>query len=235
MSVSARKIAISVAIAVAIIAVWVVLSSGKLDVGAVVEWLEQVGGRWWAPLAFIALYTVFNLVLAPATALTLSAGVIWGWLLGGVWVLAASTVGSAVPYLIGRSGSRRVERILRRRAERLHRMLESEGFLTLLLMRLIPIVPYNVLNYAAGVARIAPRDYFVATFVGTIPGIFIFTYLASALFAGLVSPREAFLRVIVAGLLLGALALVSRLFAGRVRERLGGGETSQKPEARSQR
>ncbi|MFN2239995.1 MAG: VTT domain-containing protein, partial [Thermoanaerobaculia bacterium] len=87
-------------------------------------------------------------------------------------------------------------------------------------MRLVPIVPYNVLNYAAGAARISPRDYFVATFVGTIPGIFIFTYLASALFAGLVSPREAFLRVIVAGLLLGTLALVSRLFAARVRERL---------------
>ncbi|MFN2239994.1 MAG: TVP38/TMEM64 family protein, partial [Thermoanaerobaculia bacterium] len=122
---SARRIVIAVAIGVAIISVWIALSSGTLDVDGVVGWLEQVGGRWWAPLAFIALYTVFNLVLAPATALTLSAGVIWGWLLGGVWVLVASTVGSAFPYLIGRSGSRRVEQILRRRAERLNRMLES--------------------------------------------------------------------------------------------------------------
>jgi uncharacterized membrane protein YdjX (TVP38/TMEM64 family) len=57
-------------------------------------------------------------------------------------------------------------------------------------MRLVPIVPYNVLNYAAGLAGVKTRDYLVATFIGTIPGIFILTYLASSIASGLVSPHS---------------------------------------------
>jgi uncharacterized membrane protein YdjX (TVP38/TMEM64 family) len=187
---------------------------------AVAEWLAMVGDHWWAPLVFIALYTLFNTLLVPATILTLTAGVVWGWWIGGLWVLAASTIGSAVPYLIGRSGEAWIGGLLKNRAGRIHDALRHEGFMTLLLMRLVPIVPYNVLNYVAGLAGIGLRDYFVATFAGTIPGIFIFTYLASSIAAGLVSPRQAFVRILIAGVLLAALALVSRTFAGKVRKRI---------------
>ena len=83
-----------------------------------------------------------------------------------------------------------------------------------------PIVPYNILNYAAGVAGISVRDDLLATFTGTIPGIFIFTYLASSIASGLVSPRAALLRILIAGALLAMLALASRFFAGRVKARL---------------
>ncbi|HEY3053608.1 MAG TPA: TVP38/TMEM64 family protein [Thermoanaerobaculia bacterium] len=186
----------------------------------IAQWLRDVGDRWWAPIAFVGLYTVFNVFLVPATILTLTAGVVWGWLIGGLWVLAASTVASALPYFVGRSGAGWAEELLERRAGRIHRALRNEGFISLLLMRLVPVVPYNVLNYAAGVAGIKVRDYLLATFIGTIPGIFIFTYLASSIASGLVSPRAAFVRILIAGGLLGALALASRLLAGRVRARL---------------
>ena len=93
--------------------------------------------------------------------------------------------------------------------------------MSLLLMRLVPIVPYNILNYAAGLAGIPFRTYVAATFIGTIPGIFIFTYLASSISAGLVSPRQAFVRILIAGVLLAGLAVISRLFAGKVKARLG--------------
>lgn len=92
--------------------------------------------------------------------------------------------------------------------------------MTLLLLRLIPIIPYNILNYVAGLACIKPREYVTATFIGTIPGIFIFTYLASSIASGLVSPRQAFVRILIAGALLAALALVSRFFANKVKSRL---------------
>jgi uncharacterized membrane protein YdjX (TVP38/TMEM64 family) len=186
----------------------------------IAQWLRAAGDRWWAPVAFIGLYVVFDVFLIPATILTLTAGVVWGWLLGGLWVLAASTVASAVPYFIGRSGAGWAEELLERRAGRIHRALKDEGFMSLLLMRLVPIVPYNILNYAAGVAGIKVRDYLLATFIGTIPGIFVFTYLASSIASGLVSPRAAFVRILIAGVLLAALALTSRFFAGRVKAKL---------------
>lgn len=204
---------------VAVIAFFVLRDRG-VDPRRIGEWLASVGDRWWAPIVFIALYAVFNTALLPATILTLTAGVVWGWLVGGLWVLAASTIGSAIPYWIARSGAGWVEELMHRRAPRILGALKKEGFMTLLLLRLVPIFPYNVLNYAAGLAGIRPRDYLAATFFGTIPGIFIFTYLASSIAAGLVSPRQAFVRILIAGALLAALALVSRFFSGRVKSRL---------------
>jgi uncharacterized membrane protein YdjX (TVP38/TMEM64 family) len=202
------------------VAAFLFLRSRGIHPQQIAEWLRAVGDRWWAPVAFIGLYIAFNVFLVPATILSLTAGVVWGWWIGGLWVLAASTVASAVPYFIGRSGAGWAEKLLERRAARIHRALRNEGFMSLLLMRLVPIVPYNILNYAAGVAGIKLRDYLLATFIGTIPGIFIFTYLASSIASGLVSPRAAFVRILIAGALLAALALVSRFFAGRVRARL---------------
>lgn len=213
-----KKIAIIAIVVAAGVAAYFVLRSYGVHPRDVARWLQSVGDRWWAPVAFILLYTLFNTFLLPATVLTLTAGVVWGWLVGGLWVLAASTIGSAVPYLIARSGASSFKAFLQRRAGRVYKTLQNEGFMSLLLMRFVPVVPYNVLNYAAGFAGIPFRTYLLATFIGTIPGIFIFTYLASAISAGVVSPRQAFVRILIAGALLAALALVSRIFAGRVKE-----------------
>ncbi len=216
-----RRLWVVIAVVVGGAMIATILVRNGVHPRAVAEWLAVIGDRWWAPVVFIALYALFNTLLVPATILTLTAGVVWGWWIGGLWVLAASTIGSAVPYLIGRSGAASIDDLLKRRAGRIHDALRHEGFMTLLLMRLIPIVPYNVLNYAAGLAGIGMREYLLATFAGTIPGIFIFTYLAASIATGLVSPRQAFVRILIAGALLAALALVSRTFAGRVRKRVG--------------
>lgn len=185
-----------------------------IDPAQATTYLKSIGDTWWAPLVFIALYSLFNVFLVPGTLLTLTAGAVWGWLAGGVWVLLASTIGSAIPYIIARAaGSGWVDELVRRRAPGLRDRLEREGFTALLLMRLIPLVPYNVLNYAAGLGGIRPRDYIIATFVGTFPGIFIFTTLADGIAAGLVSPRAALLRVLLAGVLLAALAILTRIAA----------------------
>ncbi|MHB0968330.1 MAG: TVP38/TMEM64 family protein [Thermoanaerobaculia bacterium] len=202
-----------------IVALW--FSPLRASVGTVATALEQLRGAWWAPLLFIATYAIANVLLFPATPLSLAAGVVWGWWAGGLWVLVASTIGSMFPYLIGRRGSDAVERMLRTRGGAgMLDALRKEGFVSLLLMRLVPLVPYNVLNYAAGFAGVRPRDYVLATFAGTIPGIFTFTYLADAIRMGVVSPRDALARVAVAGVLLGALIIGTRIFASRVRRRL---------------
>lgn len=184
-------------------------------------WLKSVGNIWWAPAVFILFYCIFNVLLVPATILSLTAGAVWGWWKGGLWVLVASTIASAIPFFLARStGSAWIETLVRKRASGLYEKLHNEGFITLLLLRLVPIAPYNILNYAAGLAGIRTRHYLIATFIGTIPGIFIFTYLADSIAAGVISPGQAFVRILVAGVFLAALALISRFLAGRVRKRL---------------
>ncbi|HVT44526.1 MAG TPA: TVP38/TMEM64 family protein [Thermoanaerobaculia bacterium] len=215
-----KKIALLTGAAGVAVVAFLVLRSRGVDPRQIGEWLAGAGDRWWAPVAFIGLYALFNTTLLPATALTLTAGVVWGWFVGGLWVLAASTIGSAIPYWIAWSGSGWVEEVMSRKAPRMLGALKKEGFMTLLLLRLIPVIPYNILNYVAGLACIRPREYLAATFIGTIPGIFIFTWLASSIAAGLVSPRQAFVRILIAGALLAALAIVSRFFSDKVRARL---------------
>jgi uncharacterized membrane protein YdjX (TVP38/TMEM64 family) len=92
-----------------------------------------------------------------------------------------------------------------------------------------------VLNYASGVAGIAPRPYILATFLGTAPGLFIYTYMADSLFNGLLSPRTAVTRVAIAGVLLAILVISTRMFASRMQRRgvlseLEDGDEGSEPE-----
>jgi uncharacterized membrane protein YdjX (TVP38/TMEM64 family) len=215
-----RRILAAALAVLGLLALILTVRSSGLRPDAVAAWLRSIADFWWAPLAFVLLYSAFNLALVPATILTLTAGVVWGWLEGGAWVLLASTIGSAAPYFLARSGSGPIVEAMKRRAARLANALYREGFTTLLLLRLVPIFPYNLLNYAAGLAGIRPRDYLLATFAGTIPGIFIFTYFADSLAAGVLTRGEAFIRILFAGVLLAVLVVTGRLMGGRVRKRL---------------
>ena len=122
-----RRLPIAIAIA-AIGAALFILRDRGIDPGQIGRWLSSVGDRWWAPVAFIGLYTVFNTFLIPATILTLTAGVVWGWLAGGLWVMVASAIASAVPYFIGRLGAGSVYRLLQHKAPRVYESLQREGF-----------------------------------------------------------------------------------------------------------
>jgi uncharacterized membrane protein YdjX (TVP38/TMEM64 family) len=215
-----RRILIAALAVLGLLALVLTVRVSGLRPEAVAAWLRDIADSWWAPLAFVLLYAAFNLALLPATILTLTAGVVWGWLEGGAWVLLASTIGSAAPYFLARRGSGPIIDAIKRRAARLANALYREGFTTLLLLRLVPVFPYNLLNYAAGLAGIGPRDYLLATFIGTIPGIFIFTYFADSLAAGVLTRGDAFVRIVLAGALLAGLILIGRLMGGRVRKRV---------------
>lgn len=220
----AARLRVAITLAVVAIAAAIIFFTPLRDYLAPAEIrgrLEAIAGNWWAPLVFILLYCcATTFFIPPATALSLAAGVIWGWWIGGLWVLAASTVASMIPYLIGRTGGGWLSSRIPGAAKDLYRKLQNEGFITLLLLRLVPVVPYGALNYASGLALISVRDYFLATAIGTIPGIFIFTYLSDSIAAGAISGGQAFVRILIAGALLAALVLISRLLAARVKRRI---------------
>lgn len=208
----------------AVVAVRLSGAAGWVDLQRITALLEPVGRLWWAPVVTAALYVGFNLVGLPGSVLTIASGVVWGWLAGGSIALFGSILGTAVPYLLARSHAPVIGKRIRRRAVWLHRLLEREGFTTLLMLRLIPSLPYAVINYAAGFAGIRPRHYFSATILGTIPGVFVTTWLASAIFNGEISIRQALLRIAVAGGIIGGLVLTTRLL--RRRRAASGGNAS---------
>lgn len=206
-------------IVIAAIAFVVVLGAISLAAGAAVdaeelaqfiERLRSFGSRWWAPAALIAAFVVINLIGIPGTPLTLAAGVVWGWLAGGAWVMAAVMIGTTVPYLITRRGFPRLRRTIETRFGALSGRLRGHGLTNVALLRLVHVFPFAAISYAAGLADVKLRDYLIGTFLGTLPGVLIYTYLADSILRGLVSKQEAAVRIAVAAVLLGVLIVASR-------------------------
>lgn len=126
---------------------------------------------WAAPAAFVALYALITLTPAPATVLSVAAGVLFG-VAGGLGVVMAGALLSAtgafaLARLLGRDAVAGVDSD---RLRRLDTMLARRGLLAVIGVRLVPLLPFTALNYACGLAGVRTRDYLLGTAVGILPG-----------------------------------------------------------------
>lgn len=142
--------------------------------------IDSVGR--WGFLLFVALYVLATVFLIPGLLLTLGAGVLFGVVKGTLVVSVASILGAVCAFLLGRSAVR--ERIATRiaknpRFDAIDRAVAREGWKIVLLTRLSPVFPFNLLNYAYGLTRISLRHYFWASWVGMLPGTVMYVYLGS--------------------------------------------------------
>lgn len=175
------KLAAAMALATALGVALVVLPIGRW-LAAFLEHVQALGV--WGPLAVAAAYIPAALLAIPGSILTLGAGLLFGVALGTVTVSIGSTLGALAAFLIarrtgGRALARRIEASPRFRA--LSRAIEGQGLRIVLLTRLSPAFPYNVLNYAYGLTPVRTRDYLLGTWLGMLPGTLMYVYLGSAL------------------------------------------------------
>lgn len=168
-------------------------------------WLHQAG--IWAPIIYIALYTVATLLILPSTALNLTGGAIFGPWLGTLWTTVAAIIAAVVSFTFTRTVGR--ETIARRLAGRWQAMdaeMRQGGLFYMFAIRLLPIIPYGLVNFAAGLTSIRFRDYFLGTVMGTVPGVLPFVMIGSS---GLQAMRTG--NVLP---LMGALGLTGLLVGG---------------------
>jgi uncharacterized membrane protein YdjX (TVP38/TMEM64 family) len=151
----------------------------------------------WAPVLFIAAYIVGSLALVPGAVLTLVAGAMFGLARGIPIVFTGAVLGSSSAFFVARRLARdRVGRWLARdpRAQAVSDAVAGRGLLVVLLLRLSPVFPYNVVNYALGASRIRYRDFLIGS-VGMLPGTVLYTYYGkvvgdvTAVAAGVAPPR----------------------------------------------
>jgi len=134
------------------------------------------------PLVFTFVYILACVFLIPGSILTLGAGFLFGVIKGSVLVSVASTVGATVAFLVGRYLARgwvtkKIEGNDRFKA--IDEAVSREGWKIVGLTRLSPIFPFNLLNYAFGLTRVSLRDYFLASWIGMMPGTVMYVYLGS--------------------------------------------------------
>ena len=180
--------------------------------------VDQIRAVWWAPIAYVLIYAAGCLVALPASIFVLSAGFIWGWVLGGVYAMCGGLLGALVSYFAAQFIGEGLLDRFGRAGQLVRRQVDHAGFTSLLILRNIPGVPFAALNYGAGVARVPFRDYFFATLIGIAPSKFVLTYCADALFNGSMSEADAFRRLaIVCALVIAMilLPLVVKRIAGR--------------------
>lgn len=155
----------------------------ELDATALATWVAGAGAV--APLLFIMLYALATVLFLPGSVLTLAGGALFGPLWGTLYSLTGATLGAVSAFLIARylaAGwvQARVESGTGGRVDRLVRGVEAEGWRFVAFTRLVPLVPFNLLNYALGLTRIPLLHYLIASFVFMSPGAFAYTYLGYA-------------------------------------------------------
>ncbi len=147
----------------------VAVTVGVPPVEDVRTWVGAAG--WAGPVLYAAVYAALTLTPAPATVLSIGAGLLFG-LYGGVAVVVAGALlsaggGFALSRVLGRGA---VERVDSDRLRRLDDLFRRRGLLAVIGVRLVPLLPFAALNYACGLTALRTRDYLLGTAVGILPG-----------------------------------------------------------------
>ena len=194
-------------------------------VPAFVHWVHGLG--LLGPLVFVAGYAAAAVAFVPGSLLTLAAGAVFGVGLGTVYALIGATLGASGAFLIARHVARTA--FQRRMAgvpqfATIDRAVSREGWKVVLLLRLSPVFPFNLLNYALGLTRIRFVDFLVAS-IGMLPGTLLYTYSGKvvgdiAALAGGQSPPRTAAYYLVLGLGLAATVAVTAVVTRLARRAL---------------
>jgi uncharacterized membrane protein YdjX (TVP38/TMEM64 family)/rhodanese-related sulfurtransferase len=187
----------------------------RFDVQLLEQWINQAG--LWAPVIFILIYIVATVLFLPGTVLTFAGGIIFGPVLGVLYNLTGAAIGAAIAFLIARYlASDWVSARAGGKLKQLIDGVETEGWRFVAFVRLVPLFPFNLLNYALGLTRVRFVEYFIATYVFMLPGAIAYTYIG---YAGreAISGDEGFINTILIALALLAVVMFLPRFIAVVR------------------
>ena len=167
------------AIVACVAIVW--LPQANEAVIALLKWVESLGP--WGPALFVIIYILGCVLFLPGSLLTIGAGFIFGLVVGTITVSIGSTLGAGAAFLLSRTVlrkwvSERIASMPRFRA--LDEAVRREGFKVVLLTRLSPLFPFNLLNFMFGITKVSFRDYVLASWLGMLPGAVLYVYIGTA-------------------------------------------------------
>jgi uncharacterized membrane protein YdjX (TVP38/TMEM64 family)/rhodanese-related sulfurtransferase len=191
-------------------AIGVALQRDQFTTDSLTDWIGRLGT--WAPFGYVVLYALATVAFVPGAIFGLAGGALFGPLLGSVLNLAGATLGATLAFLVARYIA--ADWIGRKTAGRLKRFVEgveAEGWRFVAFIRLVPIFPFNLSNYALGLTRIALHHYALASLVCMAPGTVAYTWLGYAGRTALGGEADAIRYGLLALGLLAAIALLPRL------------------------
>jgi uncharacterized membrane protein YdjX (TVP38/TMEM64 family)/rhodanese-related sulfurtransferase len=194
---------------------WAIFHRDQINLATLDAWLASLGP--WAPIGYVILFALATVAFVPGVVFSLAGGALFGPLWGSLWNLTGATLGAILAFLVARyiAGdwvARKTGGLLKRLIDG----IDTEGWRFVAFVRLVPLFPFNLSNYALGLTRIPLHHYVIATLVCMVPGAVAYTWLGYA-GRGALSGDTGAVRYGLLGLgLLAAIALLPRLI-GRLR------------------
>lgn len=194
---------------------------GLLSIDALTAWVGQLG--WLAPLVFIACYAAGAVLFLPGLVFTLAGGILFGPLYGTLYNLTGATIGATLAFLTARYIAS--DWVARRTGKRLRQLVsgvEEEGWRFVAFVRLVPLFPFNLLNYALGLTNIRLSHYIISSFIFMAPGGAAYTYLGYAGREVAGNGEDVVRKALLAVAVVASIAFASRILL-RLRRRHRGG------------
>ena len=142
------------------------------------QMLDGVG--WWGVPAFVVGYAALTLAPVPKSVLSISAGVLFGFAGGLMIVYSAAMLGATAAFWLGRAlGREAVEKFTGTRVAKVDQVLRRRGFVAVVGVRLVPVLPFTAINYSAGLTSVGWWPYFFGTLLGIVPGALSFVALGA--------------------------------------------------------
>lgn len=134
----------------------------------------------YAPLVFIILFTIVPLTLFPDALLAIAGGLIFGLYEGSLYIMIGALCGATLSFFIARYYSVWIKtKLQNKKFLNIDQAVKKNGFLIIFLLRLIPLVPFDIISYSAGLCSIRYKDFILATFFGIIPGVFVYANIGA--------------------------------------------------------
>jgi uncharacterized membrane protein YdjX (TVP38/TMEM64 family) len=182
----------------------------QFDATALEQWVQNAGAA--GPLLFMLIYILATVLFLPGSVLTLAGGALFGPVFGTFYNLTGATIGATLAFLIARYlASEWVEQKTGGRLKQLKEGIESEGWRFVAFVRLVPLFPFNLLNYALGLTRIKLWHYVIASYICMLPGAIAYTYLGYAGREAIAGSEGLIQKGLIALALLASVAFIPRL------------------------
>ncbi len=175
------------------------------------DWIAGLGAA--APLVFAAVYALATVAALPGSVLSVAAGALFGPVLGVLTVIIAATVGASLAFLVSRYFAREaVARWLKKneRFRKLDDLTEKHGGVIVAITRLVPLFPFNLLNYGFGLTKVPFKTYVLWSAVCMLPGTILYVVGSAAVFEAASGGRFPWVLALVLLFVLGLITLLAR-------------------------
>lgn len=187
----------------------------RFDAVALEAWINDAGVL--APIVFMLIYALATVLFLPGSFITLAGGALFGPVLGTFYNLTGATLGAVLAFLISRYlASDWIADKAGGRVKQLINGVEGEGWRFVAFVRLVPLFPFNLLNYALGLTRIRLLHYLIASYVFMLPGAIAYTYLGYAGREAIGGGEGLIQKILIALAMLAVVAFLPR-FIGNIR------------------